>query len=90
MCGRALETIPAVLFNAYDILRHITDAAIIGIQLQHREANNSIIRYLAALLAYGHEYEREEGEFAMSIHSYRPVILNLLQVCGQELMNQLV
>lgn len=90
LCDRSLESIPSILFNTTDMMLRITQAAIVGIQLQHREANSSIIRFLSSLLSHGHEDQREQGEFAINIISYRPALLQILQVCGQEMINQLV
>lgn len=61
-----------------------------GIQLQHREANNSLMRYLESLLSYGQEVQREEGELALNPINYRDRVLAVLGECGQEMMSQLV
>ena len=50
LCGRSLQTIPQVMFSVEDVILRITQAAIVGIQLQHREANRSILRFLDCLL----------------------------------------
>jgi len=69
---------------------HITEAALPGIQLQHREANNSVMRFLETLATYGQEVQLEEGELAVNVASYRADVWNVLSVCGQELVSQLV
>ena len=90
LCGRSLQSIPNVLFGAGDMVLRITQAAIPGIQLQHREANNSVMRFLETLVVYGNEVEPEEGELAVNVPSYRSQVQSVLQVCGQELVSQLV
>ena len=90
LCGRSLQTIPQVMFSVEDVILRITQAAIAGIQLQHREANRSILRYLDCLLMFGREQKPEEGEIVSKESNYRAQILRILQVCGQDLMNQLV
>lgn len=90
LCGRSLQTIPQVMFSVEDVILRITQAAIAGIQLQHREANRSILRYLDCLLMFGREQKPEEGEIVSKEGNYRAQILRILQVCGQDLMNQLV
>ena len=90
LCGRSLQSIPNVLFGAGDMVLRITQAALPGIQLQHREANNSVMRFLETLVVYGNEVEQEEGELAVNVPSYRSQVQSVLQVCGQELVNQLV
>ena len=61
LCGRSLQNIPEVLFRTGDMVLHITEAALPGIQLQHREANNSVMRFLETLSTYGKEVQIEEG-----------------------------
>ena len=90
LCTRSLQNIPEVLFSAGEIVLHITQAALPAIQLQHREANQSAIRFLAALIAYGSEAPLEEGELAVNIPSFKPAVEEVLTVCGQEMVNQLV
>lgn len=90
LCGRSLQNIPEVLFKTGDMILRITEATLPGIQLQHREANNSVIRYLETLVTYGQEVPVEEGELAVNVSSYRMDVWNVLSVCGQELVNQLV
>lgn len=90
LCGRSLQSIPNVLFAASDMVLRITQAALPAIQLQHREANNSVMRFLETLVMYGNEVEQEEGELAVNVPPYRPQVQSVLQVCGQELVNQLV
>ena len=87
---RSVDRIPDVLFNAKDMIMRIVQAAILGIQLQHREANNSVIDFLSSFIIAGQEYEREEGEFAIQMTSYRPVVEEILQNCGQTIVNELV
>ena len=90
LCGRSLQTIPQVMFSVEDVILRITQAAIVGIQLQHREANRSILRFLDCLLMFRREQNPEEGEIVSKESSFRPQVLRILQVCGQDLMNQLV
>lgn len=90
LCGRSLQNIPEVLFRTGDMVLHITEAALPGIQLQHREANNSVMRFLETLATYGQEVQLEEGELAVNVVSYRADVWNVLSVCGQELVSQLV
>ena len=90
LCGRSLQNIPEVLFRTGDMVLHITEAALPGIQLQHREANNSVMRFLETLATYGQEVQLEEGELAVNVASYRADVWNVLSVCGQELVSQLV
>ena len=87
LCGRSLQSIPEVLFKTGDMVLRITEAALPGIQLQHREANNSIMRFLETLTTYGQEVQLEEGELAVNTPSYRSDVLNVLGVCGQELVS---
>ena len=90
LCGRSLQTIPQVMFSVDSVMLRITQAAIAGIQLQHREANRSILRFLDCLLMYGREQKPEEGEVVPEETNFRPQVFRILQVCGQDLMNQLV
>lgn len=90
LCGRTIQNTPALFFRDTNMLLLVTQAAVQGIQLQHREANNSLMRYLESLLSYGQEVEKEEGELALNPINYRDRVLSVLSVCGQEMMNQLV
>ena len=78
------------MFSVDSVMLRITQAAIAGIQLQHREANRSILRFLDCLLMYGREQKPEEGEVVSEETNFRPQVFRILQVCGQDLMNQLV
>lgn len=90
LCGRTLQSIPEVLFGAGDMVLRMTQAALPGVQLQHREANNSVMRFLESLAGYGHEVQPEEGELAVNVPSYREAVLRVLEACGQALVDQLV
>ena len=90
LCGRTIQSTPVLFFRDYDILLNVTKAAVRGIQLQHREANNSLMRYLESLLSYGQEVKPEEGELALNPINYRDRVLAVLGECGQDMMNQLV
>lgn len=90
LCGRTIESQPELLFSSPDMLLQIVQVAIIGIQVQHREANSSVIRFIISFLQQGDYNHHEEGDFALNFQSYRSILESILQNCGQELMNQLV
>ena len=73
MCGLSLQTIPQVMFSVEDMILRITQAAIVGIQLQHREANRSILRFLDCLLVNGSILKESCGSSSNAQERYKTV-----------------
>ena len=72
------------------MMLRITQAALPAIQLQHREANNCVIQFLSTLIAQGGDLPLEEGELGLEVAPYKQAVQAILDVCGQEMVNQMV
>jgi transportin-3 len=76
--GRMIKHCPEPLVNTGDLLSSLVRCALVGIELDHRDANRGTLNFLQHLVTYGLEHRNEASAVLATIQQTGPEIVDKL------------